>query len=206
MLHTVFVKNYEPPAYDLREVLRYAGVRGPSAGIEALAEDCIRELGDRVSCKVCYAEFPIRGGADGLDLIFARTGSRDLARNLAGCGSVVLFAATIGLELDRLIARYARVAPSRAHMFQAVGAERIESLCDLFNREISSEKALLGKITRPRFSPGYGDLPLELQSDIFRVLDCPRRIGLSLNESLLMSPSKSVTALIGVGEKAQSLF
>ena len=53
---------------------------------------------------------------------------------------------------------------------------------------------------RPRFSPGYGDLPLELQKDVFRVLDCPRKIGLSLNESLLMSPSKSVTAIIGIGK------
>ena len=57
---------------------------------------------------------------------------------------------------------------------------------------------------KPRFSPGYGDLSLEMQRDIFRVLDCPRKIGLTLNESLLMSPSKSVTAIIGIsGEEYQ---
>ena len=49
-----------------------------------------------------------------------------------------------------------------------------------------------------RFSAGYGDVPLELQRDIFALLDCPRRIGLTLNESLLMSPSKSVTAIVGI--------
>ena len=46
----------------------------------------------------------------------------------------------------------------------------------------------------------YGDLPLEMQKDIFNVLDCSKRIGLTLNESLLMSPSKSVTAIIGISK------
>lgn len=52
---------------------------------------------------------------------------------------------------------------------------------------------------RPRFSPGYGDLPLSAQREIFAVLDCGKRIGLMLNDSLLMSPSKSVTAFVGIG-------
>jgi len=54
-------------------------------------------------------------------------------------------------------------------------------------------------VLKPRFSPGYGDLPLETQREIFDVLDCSRRIGLMLNDSLLMSPTKSVTAFVGVG-------
>ena len=56
-----------------------------------------------------------------------------------------------------------------------------------------------GLAVRPRFSPGYGDLPLALQREVFAALDCPRRIGLTLSDSLLMSPTKSVTALIGAG-------
>lgn len=54
---------------------------------------------------------------------------------------------------------------------------------------------------KPRFSAGYGDLPLEVQKDIFRVLDCPRKIGLTLNDSLLMSPTKSVTAIVGIEDE-----
>ena len=112
----------------------------------------------------------------------------------------VVFAATIGLELDRLIARYSRLQPVKALMFQAIGAERVEALCDAFNEEVKCRAAENGESTRPRFSPGYGDVPLALQADIFCVLDCPRKIGLSLNASLLMTPSKSVTAIIGVGK------
>ena len=54
---------------------------------------------------------------------------------------------------------------------------------------------------RPRFSPGYGDLPLALQADVFWALDCTSKIGVSLSESLIMSPQKSVTAIIGISEK-----
>lgn len=81
-------------------------------------------------------------------------------------------------------------------MLQAVGAERIESLCNAFVQMLRDE----GMHMRPRFSPGYGDLPLAAQKEIFRALDCARHIGLSLNDSMLMSPSKSVTAIIGLTE------
>ena len=80
-------------------------------------------------------------------------------------------------------------------IFQAIGTERIESLCDTFCGEYSKEKNVNLK---PRFSPGYGDLSLETQKDIFIILDCPRKIGVTLNESFLMSPSKSVTAFVGI--------
>jgi hypothetical protein len=73
----------------------------------------------------------------------------------------------------------------------AIGTERIESLCDAFCNEF--EKAT------HRVSAGYGDLPLEIQPQIFALLDCSRKIGLTLNQSLVMSPTKSVTAIFGLG-------
>ncbi len=133
-----------------------------------------------------------------LDLGFLQTDSQGLCRNLQGCDKVILFAATVGLVPDRLIAKYGRLSPTKALCMQAIGAERIESLCDAFCDELAADYAAEGYQTRPRFSPGYGDFPLDAQKAFFRALDCPRKIGLSLNDSLLMSPSKSVTALIGL--------
>ena len=108
------------------------------------------------------------------------------------------FAATIGIAIDRLISKYNHISPVKALFMQAIGAERIEALCNLFNSEIRDEAVAKGGTTRPRFSPGYGDLPLEVQKEFVILLDCSRRLGVTLNESLLMSPSKSVTAVIGV--------
>ncbi len=177
--------TFDAPPLDRREILRYAGVRGDAPEIEKILDECLDEAADKLTYKLCFEEFPLTFGADSVDLGFAQTSSDALRRALGGCSSIILFAATVGIGIDRLIARYASISPVKSLLFQAIGAERVEALCDSFS-------------TSPRFSPGYGDLPLELQRDIFAALDCPRKIGLSLNESLLMSPSKSVTAIIGV--------
>ena len=202
---TVRIRTYDPPEVDCREILRYAGVRGELPELDAVLEECLREAEGKLSYRVCWAEFPLSCREGKLDLGFAVTDSASLRRTMERCDTVVLFAATVGVELDRLIARYGRLSPVKSLLFQAIGAERIEALCDTFNREVDAEQAAAGRTTTRRFSPGYGDLPLALQQDIFRVLDCPRRIGLTLNGSLLMSPSKSVTALIGVSGSGETL-
>ncbi len=189
----VRTKTYEPMAFNKQEILRYAGVKGDIPEINELVDECIKECGDSFFYKVCYTEFDVCIDADVIDLGFLKTKSQDLRKNLSGCKGIILFGATVGLEIDRLIARYSVTSPAKSLLFQAIGAERIESLCDRFNYEIK-----LSKDTVPRFSAGYGDFPIEAQRDIFSALDCERKIGLTLNNSLLMSPSKSVTAIIGV--------
>ena len=169
--------------------------------ISGLVNECITELSDKLTYKVCYTEFPIHPTEDGVDLSFMQTNSRGLKMNLFGCEKIVLFAATVGLEIDRLIARYGVISPVKSVAFQAIGAERIESLCDMFNDEVRSRAAAENLYTRPRFSAGYGDFELSAQREIFKVLDCQRKIGLTLNDSLIMSPSKSVTAIIGISDK-----
>ena len=199
-MNTVFVRAYRAPDFNKKEILRYAGVRGDAAELYALLQECLDEVESKLVYHICYREFAVTHYDSYLDLGFIKTESVGLKKNLYGCESIILFAATVGMEIDRLIARYATVSPTKSLLFQAIGAERIESLCDAFCREIAEEKAKIGFQTRPRFSAGYGDLPLETQKEIFAVLDCPRKIGLTLNQSLLMSPSKSVTAIIGVGK------
>ena len=194
----VSTQTYDAPPYRLREILRYAKVRGDAPEIEALLKDCLRELEGQLTYRVCYAEFPIVPHADSLSLGFTDTDSLALRRNLDGCERLLLFAATVGIGIDRLIARHAPTSPTKALLFDAIGAERIEALCDAFCADTATKTAAQGYAVRPRFSPGYGDFPLDAQRKIFSVLDCPHHIGLTLNESLLMSPSKSVTALIGL--------
>lgn len=195
-MSAVYVKEYAAPPVDRREILRYMRAGTPDAELERELDAAMAEAMPTLSYRLCYAEFGLRMESGAADLGFARTSSRDLAKNLAGCTHIVVFAATLGVGLDRLIARYSSLSPVRALCLQAIGAERIESLCDTFQTELCYA-TFHGRI-HARFSPGYGDLPLDFQREIFRTLDCPRRIGLSLSESLLMSPTKSVTALIGI--------
>lgn len=193
------VQHFTPPPINEREILRYAGAKPDAEDVKALMRDCFALCEKKLRYDVCFATFPLRVEEERLDLGFAQVESHSLARNLQGCSQVILFAATIGLEMDRLLARN-RLFPARHLMLQAIGAERVESLCDCFEEELKDQW-----IIRPRFSPGYGDVPLTLQRNVFRALDDCRQIGIFLNESLLMTPSKSVTAIIGVcGERSQA--
>ena len=193
----VEVKTYAPPPVKREEIGRYGGM-GVDEQTQALLDECLSEALPRLTYRVCWAVFPLATAAGALDLGFARTDSAALGRWFKDCDEVAVFAATVGLEFDRLLARYGRLSPAKALLLDAVGTERVESLCDVFCADLAAQAAEEGKETTRRFSPGYGDLPLSLQRDIFRVLDPARRIGLTLNDSLLMSPSKSVTALIGL--------
>ena len=199
MMNTVLTKTFPPPPIDKKEILRYAGVKDNTQDIDALLYECLGEIADKLTYKVCYAQFPVSFCDNSIDLSFAKVQSESLRKNLSHCHSFILFAATVGIEIDRLILKYGKISPSKALMLQAIGAERIESLCNEFNRTITKEYGG----TKPRFSPGYGDLALKIQQDFFRVLDPSRRIGLTLNSSMLMTPTKSVTAIIGIYDKEE---
>lgn len=206
MAAPICVVTCDTPPWNRREILRYAGVGDRNAGFDEGLERCIAEIEDQLIYRVCYREFPIVMDQGSVDLGFLKTDSRDLAKNLCGCERILLFAATVGLAPDRMVSRYASLSPTKALWMQAIGAERIESLCECFAAAVREQKREEGLLTRPRFSPGYGDFSIEAQRDIFAVLDCQRKLGLALNESLLMSPTKSVTAIIGLTRDARESF
>lgn len=189
----VTVKSYTNIAVDRRELLRYAGVRGESPESSALADSVIAEALPHVTMRIAYREIAISElSSVGLD-------HPAVLDRLCGCDSVILLAATSGIALDRLILRAGATSPSRALMLDALGAERVEALIDRFTADlIASDRN--PRVT-PRFSPGYGKIPLEIQKKIFSLLDCHRTVGITLGDSLLMSPAKSVTAFIGLTER-----
>lgn len=182
-----------------REILRYMGAREADETLPELIRDAKEECLTVLRPAVVYAYYPLqRREAGVMDLGFAKTDSRSLMQALDGCDGVLVFAATVGLGVDRLLVRYGRLSPARALCIQAIGTAGVEALCDAFCAEQNATLEVAGRRLGARFSPGYGDLPLALQKDIFAALDCPRRIGLTLGEGMLMSPTKSVTAVVGV--------
>ena len=93
---------------------------------------------------------------------------------------------------------------SRAMALQAAAAAMIEAWCDAVNARLAEEVRGEGLRLRARFSPGYGDFPLAAQPGLFRLLGVQKRIGITLTDSLLMIPTKSVTAVIGISGTAQA--
>ena len=194
MTSIIYNITLKEPPFDKREALRYAGVRGEDAMSEALVDECAAELLPRLSYRVCYRELSL----DEPWICDIVCSSESLRRHLLLCSRALVLAATVGPAPDTLVRRAAVSSPAKAVVCQAIGAERIEALCDEFCLEMSARYAKEGLSLTPRFSPGYGDLSLSFQKDIFALLDCQRQIGLTLGESLLMMPTKSVTAFVGL--------
>lgn len=182
---------------DRDEMLRYMGVRGSGEGVDAkaLAEAESLCLAAAVPKSVVKEfEFDCKTmDVVGTNVFF---GGDDIARHLQGCERVFLLAATLGMGIDRLTSRLARENPVLAVMVDAAAVSLIESYLDEVCRDIAKECG--GSLTT-RFSCGYGDFPLEQQKDFVRLLDMNRKLGVFLGENLLMTPMKSVTAVVGVG-------
>ena len=123
--------------------------------------------------------------------------SQALSRHLDGCAAAYLVCGTIGAEFDALQRRVAVTSGTDALIMQAIGAAAIEAWMDAVEDEIRQELDP-GEELVSRFSPGYGDLPLVYQRTLLTLLDAPRKIGVSLTDTLLMVPSKSVSAIVGV--------
>ncbi len=123
--------------------------------------------------------------------------SESLGINLRDCRQVFLVAVTIGPQVDALIRRTQALDSVKASIMQAAGAMLAEKTIELINAQIKDIAVSQNTKCKPRFSPGYGDVPLTIQKDFFRLLPCSK-IGLSLMDTLIMSPEKSITAFIGL--------
>ena len=198
MTTNICIYEAKEPIIDKREILRYAKARENFGECSTLLDECLDIALPTISYRALYRIVPLSLAGSLVTLGDRNVRSESLARHLSGCSSAVIIAATLGVGIDRLISRYSATSLLRAHLFDAIGTERIEALCDSLSEHIKDEFFSEGLTLTSRFSQGYGDLPLDFGRDIFSLLDCERKIGLYLNESLSMSPRKSVTAIIGI--------
>lgn len=184
------------PHIPLHEMLRYAGM--PKCENEDLllhAKRVAQTCEEKMQPVLAYRSLGIVSIApDGVlleDGVFL-TG-RLVAKYLSGCSGACILVGTVGLQVDRMIAAYAYKTSLDGLLADAAGSAAIEAVMDDFCDRIPRKC-----LPKPRISPGYGDFPLENQRVIFSLLDAPKVLGTCLNNSLLISPSKSVSAVVGL--------
>ncbi len=196
--------EWEELPVNYAEMLRYAGIplaaakKGTPEDIAKQADWAVELIKGQIVNKIGYLAGNLTFDEDGFPVLPFPQKSENLKKNLKGCERFVMFAATVGAGMDRLIRRYEVADAAKGVLLQGLGAERVESLADAFNKVVNEEAKKNGYKTHPRFSPGFGDLSVAVQKDFLAVLDAGRRMGITLSESCLMAPSKTVTAIIGI--------
>lgn len=175
----------------IKDIIRYSGCRqSEDEKLCSLCKDALEELRPHLTPRAVYAEIPVSFTGDTADFGFCKYESKSLRKFLGGDCRAYIFAATVGIGADRLISRYSPILPSRAVTIDGCATAAIECFCDYICKEIFRTNE------QERFSPGYGDLPLEMQRDITKILDASLNIGLSMTDSYLLTPTKSVTAIV----------
>ena len=174
---------------DRKNALRYMGFRGePDKVFSAAVAECEAELSKAMTPRCVWV---VRERSSLKEVLLGF----DVYRHLRGCPRVIVLAATLGSATDALIRKYQAVDVTKALITDAEASAAIEKYCDYIEEEIAG--AVAGNLTW-RFSPGYGDFPLEAQTALLTVADAERKIGLFSGESYMLAPAKSVTAVIGL--------
>ena len=183
------------------EVLRYMGCPPDKADgnlrqmVESCAQEMLRAVRPRWSYRVAALSFEEGGVRLEGGLLLPGQG---LKAHLAGCGRAAVFCATLGAEADALIRRAERLDMGRALTLDCCASTAVEQVCDQIEQQLQGQ--FPGCSFPFRFSPGYGDLPLDVQEPLLAMLDAPRRVGLCATASHLLTPRKSVTAILGIAE------
>ncbi len=183
------------------EACRYMGIRGEvTAQISEILDRAEEQVRTTLSPKYTYREASLYYYGDELfaEGMSAPLKGNDIKEHLKGCTKVIILAATLSSEADKLI-RQAEVRDmTEALAVDALCSSAIEQVCDRAEEEIFAGAS--GAYRTTRYSPGYGDFPLDMQRDILSFLDAMRRIGLTSTPDSILVPSKSVTAIIGVSD------
>ncbi len=201
-----------------KEVLRYLGYkRGQelTGDIDQIVEEMMIEVQKVSNARYLYQIFDIEADEElqvirMVDTDLVLTG-KSIWRHLHKAQKAALLGCTLGIEVEQVIRRYEITDLTRGLILDCACTEYIEKICDLAECDIAaavSEKAAdegqgaqqrtPGYTLNQRFSPGYGDLPLAIQPTFIRTLQADTRLGITLTETNLMIPRKSVTAVIGL--------
>ncbi|MGN0552406.1 MAG: methionine synthase [Oscillospiraceae bacterium] len=195
------MKTVKIEAINRAEALRYlaAGGSTPDENLSALMDICEEKLTAAAKGKYIYRVFDIAENSgekvvlDGCTLTMT---GKDICSHLAGCEKAVLLCATVGSDVDVLIRREQISDMAAAVVIDAMAGCAIEQVCD--NAEEDIRKSFPDMNMTWRFSPGYGDLPIDCQKKFVEVVNAGRTIGLNVTDSFIMIPRKSVTAVIGL--------
>ena len=185
------------------EAMRYLGAGEGDEVLQRQVAAMASKLTDALRPRYVYRVFDLEREEDAI--VLTGTGVRltgsTAGTMLAQSRRAALLACTLGPAFDTLLRKEQARDMGQAVVLDACGSAWVESGCNAAEEELRAR--LPGLFLTDRFSPGYGDLPLDIQPAVCAALDAGRRVGIHVSDSFLMNPMKSVTAVIGIADRPQ---
>ena len=184
------------------EALRYMGYNEniDIENIKPILTSCEDELLNAANIRYCYKLFDIEHHTDSIIVTGTNLNltGKSITNHLEGCNKAVLMACTLSDKVDKLISRYNITDMTSALITDSMASAMIEQVCN--EVEIIIKNQLKIENMTWRFSPGYGDLPIDIQKNFIQVINANKQIGLTVTENNILIPRKSVTAVIGISD------
>ncbi|WP_238917973.1 vitamin B12 dependent-methionine synthase activation domain-containing protein [Clostridium sp. YIM B02555] len=191
-------------AISRKEVLRYLGYKGQALdeNLERIIDEVREEVKKVIIPRVIYEYKDIITAQAGVEVIGTNLilKGKDIKEHLKKSKKCVLLAVTLGNEVEKKTRLYEKTDLTKALILDACATAAVEEVCDAVENVVKEKAAANGCSITFRYSPGYGDLPLDVQNSFLRALDAQKKIGLTVSENNLLFPRKSVTAIIGIVE------
>ena len=191
---------------DREEVLRYLEYKGQDIdnNLVEIIEECRNIAKDRINPRYTFRVYSIKQKykgiieLEGTNLILE---SNDLYEILKDCNECILMAATLGINIEKDIKKYSCTELTKGIIIDSCATTAIEEVCDRVQNEIENNILKNGQYLTFRYSPGYGDLSIEKNTEILNILNGQKEIGLTITNSEIMIPRKLVIAIIGITDK-----
>ncbi|MGL5511811.1 MAG: methionine synthase [Sporomusa sp.] len=128
-----------------------------------------------------------------------------IIKHLNGAYEIAVMAVTIGLALEQEVSNlFSKNQYTLGLLLDAAGTTAVEATCDAVSSVIAGQAARAGLTAGRRFSPGYSGWPIDVQPEIL-ALATGAAIELSVTDTKMLVPRKSVTAVIGLYPYSQVL-
>ena len=173
------------------EVLRYLGYKGQEIDekMDHMINASREEVKNIITPRVLYEYKSISNSEKGIEVSGTNLilPGNDIKKHLSASNECVLMAVTLGNEIEKKTRLYEKINLTKALIIDACATTAVEEVCDIVEEKIRKEAEEKGMKITFRYSPGYGDLPLDIQNNFLMV-----------SENNLLFPRKSVTAIIGI--------
>lgn len=195
---------------DKKEVLRYLQYKNQNINedLSNLIDESIEETKKIINPKFVLRRYPIKkiSKENGKKQVILENGnlileSNDIYNLFEKCDECILMATTLGLDIEREIRKLTYTNLTKGVIMDACATTAIEEVCDVVQENIAKNLLSEDRYITYRYSPGYGDLSIDKNIDINNILNSQKEIGLTVTNSGIMIPRKSVVALIGVSDK-----